>query len=135
MHKISNEFNGQNFWLQENLRYAEPYLRLEKCANIVNHLAEGKNCDLLDIGCGPATLGRLLQRNINYFGMDIAIHQPAPNLLATDIAQNEIKFGARTFDMIIAGGVFEYLGGVQNKKFAEIQRLLNKNGHFILTYT
>lgn len=135
MNKISNSYNDEAFWLEENLRYTKPHFRLEKCARIVNGLAKGAKCDLLDVGCGPATLGQLVAPNINYFGIDIAIQRAAPNLMALDIAHNEIKFGDKTFDIVVAGGLFEYLGEVQNKKFTEIQRLMKKNGKFVLTYT
>lgn len=133
--KISNAFHKKDFWLEENLRYAEPYFRLEKCARIVNDLARGRHCDLLDVGCGPATLAKLLQKNISYFGIDIAIHEPAPNLLERDFAQNEIRFDSKSFDFIVAAGVFEYLGGLQHKKFSEIRSMLRENGSFVVTYT
>lgn len=135
MEKISGGFNQKDFWLKENLRYSQPYFRLEKCARIVNALSRNKSCDLLDIGCGPATLARLLQENINYFGIDIAIHDPAPNLLELDFAQHEIGFGSKSFDVVVAAGVFEYLGSHENKKLSEIRRLLKKDGKFVVTYT
>ena len=39
------------------------------------------------------------------------------------------------FDIILAQGVFEYVGDFQSQKFAEITQLLNDGGTFILTYT
>ena len=135
MRKTTGHLYEKDFWLKENLRYSEPYFRLEKCARIVNALAQGMNCDLLDVGCGPATLARLLQKNINYFGVDIAIHDPVPNLLELDFAQNEIEYGSRCFDIVVATGVFEYLGGLQHEKFAEVQRIIKRNGKLVLTYS
>ncbi len=135
MQRAPNVFNDREFWLKENIRYSQPYFRLEKCAKIVNALSHSKTCDVLDVGCGPATLARLLQKNINYYGIDIAIHSPAVNLLEVDFAENEIKFGDKRFDIVVAAGVFEYLGGRQKKKFSEIRSLLSKDGKFIVTYT
>ncbi len=117
------------------MRYAEPYFRLEKCARIVNDLAQGKPCDLLDVGCGPATLGRLVRENINYFGMDIAIHRPAPFLRELDFSKNRIAFDDKLFDIVVMAGVFEYLGGLQNQKFTEVIKLLKPGGKFVVTYT
>jgi SAM-dependent methyltransferase len=97
-------------------------------------LAKGRDCDLLDVGCGPATLGKLLNNNIHYYGMDIAIHNPSPNLLEMDISQNVIRFGDKTFDLIMAGGFFEYMGGLQRIKLSEIQRILKKDGKFVVTF-
>lgn len=134
MYKDSDEFRAKDFWRKENLRYSQVHFRLEKCARIVNKLADGRECDLLDIGCGPATLAKLLEENIHYYGMDIAIQDPAPNLVEMDLAQNEIRFGTRTFDIAVVGGVFEYLGSLQRRKLAEIHVILNPNGKFVVTF-
>ncbi|MEW5976927.1 MAG: class I SAM-dependent methyltransferase [Acidobacteriota bacterium] len=135
MQRVSDQFNTRSFWLQENLRYLESYFRLEKCARIVNSIAHGVACDLLDVGCGPASLAGLLEQNIQYYGIDIAIHRPAANLVEKDIAQEVIRFGDRTFDIVVAAGIFEYMGVVQSRKLSEIQRLLRGNGKFVVTYT
>jgi SAM-dependent methyltransferase len=125
----------RDFWIQENLKHATPHYRLQKTARIVNRIAGGRECDVLDLGCGPATLMRLLRGNIHYYGIDIAIHDPAPNLLEADILQAPIKFGEMRFDIIVAQGLFEYVGDAQAAKFAEIARLLNQDGTFVVTYT
>ena len=135
MQKVFDSFFKKDFWIKENLRYADPYFRLEKCARIVNNIAGNEPRDLLDIGCGPGSLQELLNDNINYFGIDIAIHKPAPNLMERDLSQEEIGYDDRTFDLVVAGGLFEYMGGLQEKKLAEVKAVLRKNGRFILTYT
>lgn len=125
----------RDFWDEENLKFGEPWYRLEKSARIIGRLAGGRECTLLDIGCGPATLMRLLPANVHYFGIDIAIHNPAPNLVEADLVESEIAFGDQRFDLICALGVFEYLGQSQSRKFSEIAKILNRNGKFIVTYT
>ena len=65
----------------------QPHHRLEKVARLINRLAQGKKCTLLDVGCGPATLMRQLTPNIEYFGVDITIPESAPNLLEADLAR------------------------------------------------
>lgn len=124
----------RDFWRVENLNFVQPHFRLEKFARIVNKITQEKECDLLDVGCGPATLMYLLERNIHYYGIDIAIHHPAPNLIETDILDAPIKFGSRKFDVILAQGIFEYVGSFQSQKFAEIKELLKDNGTFIVSY-
>jgi SAM-dependent methyltransferase len=130
----SEKFYKRDFWIGENLKYAEPHFRLEKSARIVNRIAQGRECDLLDVGCGPATLMRLLHENIHYYGIDLAIHNSAPNLIETDFLANPIQFGDRQFDIILAQGVFEYVGSFQSQKFSEIKGLLNADGTFIVSY-
>lgn len=134
MQVVSDKYYKRDFWAGENLKYAEPHFRLQKAARIVNRIAHGRECDLLDVGCGPATLMRLTHKNIHYHGIDLAIHNPAPNLIETDFVANPIKFGNKSFDIILAQGVFEYVGSFQSQKFSEIKQLLKTHGTFIASY-
>lgn len=124
----------KDFWRQENLNYERPHLRMEKIARLVNKMAGGTARTLLDVGCGPATLRTLLDPGIRYYGIDIAIQEPAPNLLEADIVTSPIDFGGRRFDIVVAQGFFEYAGDHQSEKFAEIAGLLNDGGTFIASY-
>jgi SAM-dependent methyltransferase len=125
----------RDFWIRENRKHVPVHYRLQKSARIVNAIARRQECDLLDVGCGPATLMRLLQSNINYYGIDIAIHDPGPNLREVDILQQPISFDGRRFGIVAALGVFEYVGARQDLKFSEIAQLLGEHGRFVLTYT
>lgn len=122
------------FWRKENLKFDEPHYRSIKAVRIIKKLAQGRECSLLDVGCGPATLGRLLPGNINYYGIDIAIQNPSPNLLEADLRRAPIKFGDKRFDIVLAQGIFEYVGDSQSQKFAEIATILNEGGKFIVSY-
>jgi SAM-dependent methyltransferase len=124
----------KDFWSKENLKFSPPSYRLEKASRIINKIANGRECDLLDIGCGPAPLQYLLGKNINYYGIDIAIHDPAPNLIEADLLEAPIRFGDKHFDIILAQGFFEYVAGFQAQKFTEIAGLLNDGGVFIVSY-
>jgi SAM-dependent methyltransferase len=128
-------FHKRDFWISENSKHIPAHYRLRKSARIITSIARGRQCDLLDIGCGPATLGRLLPGSIRYHGIDIAIHEPAPNLREVDFAENPIEFGGERFDIVVMLGVFEYLGGLQSRKFTEIAGLLKDGGTFLVTYT
>jgi SAM-dependent methyltransferase len=124
----------RDFWSKENLKFTEPHFRMEKAARIINRIADGKDSDLLDVGCGPAALAGLLQENIHYHGIDIAIHDQAPYLRETDFLEAPIGFEDRQFSIVLAQGVFEYLGASQLQKFAEIRDILMADGKFIVTY-
>ena len=132
--QVPEKYYKRDFWAAENLKYAKPHFRLAKAARIVNKLAQDKGCELLDVGCGPATLARLLNKTIQYYGIDIAIHNPAPNLLQSDFIANPIEFDGRQFDIIVAQGVFEYVGKFQAQKLAEIKQLLKKDGTLLVSY-
>jgi cyclopropane fatty-acyl-phospholipid synthase-like methyltransferase len=124
----------RDFWRNEKLRYANPHYRLEKTSQIVNKLASGRSQTLLDVGCGPAMLMRLLTPNIRYFGIDISIRDPAPNLIESDFLASPIGFDGQQFDIVVAQGVFEYMGEFQDDKFAEIAAILNPGGTFVVSY-
>src|SRR5690349_23376592 len=103
---VSDTLYKKDFWSKENQKYSRPHYRLEKSARIINRLARDKKCKLLDVGCGPAALSPLLRPNIQYYGIDIAIHDPAPNMIEADFLETPISFGNKHFDIVIAQGVF-----------------------------
>jgi glycosyltransferase involved in cell wall biosynthesis/SAM-dependent methyltransferase len=124
----------QDFWRNENMKYAEPHHRMLKVSRIVNELAEGGEKRLLDIGCGPATLATLLEPNIRYYGMDVALQKRSPNLSECDILEERITSEHAPFDLVVAQGIFEYLADRQEQKLAEIADLLSTGGRFIVSY-
>lgn len=134
MAQIAEKYYARDFWAQENLKYVKPHFRLAKAAHIVNRIADHRPCELLDVGCGPATLATVIEPNIDYYGIDIAIHNSAPNLLETDFLAKPIGFDNKQFDIVVAQGVFEYVGAFQMQKFGEIKKLLKKNGRFVASY-
>jgi SAM-dependent methyltransferase len=128
------KYYDKEFWSQENQKYSSPHYRMEKCARLVNQLAGPLDCDLLDVGCGPATLRQLLRPNIHYYGIDIALPTAAPTLREVDIVKSPIQFDDQKFDIVVAQGLFEYMGEQQDQKLAEIARILMPNGRFVTSY-
>jgi SAM-dependent methyltransferase len=107
---------------------------MRKVARTVSRLVGDRECDLLDVGCGPGTLQRLMPANVHYHGIDIAIPEPAENLLEVDILETSIGFRGMKFDLVVAQGMFEYVGEYQSQKFAEVAKVLKDDGKFVLTY-
>jgi SAM-dependent methyltransferase len=124
----------KEFWTDEHRHFVDPHFRLRKSARLINKMASDRPCTLLDVGCARAALHPLLRPTIDYFGIDIAIAQPAANLKEIDLLDNPIDFDGRRFDFVVAQGLFEYLEGVQEDKFHEIAKILSPTGHFIVTY-
>lgn len=124
----------RDFWSKEHPKFVEPHYRMVKAARIINKLAQSRECSLLDVGCGPGTLSRLLPTNIHYYGIDIAIHDNAPNFIEADLREEPIQFGDKRFDIVLAQGLFEYVGDTQSQKFAEIAQILNPGGKFVVSY-
>jgi SAM-dependent methyltransferase len=130
----SAKYYKKDFWSTENLKYEKPHFRMRKMARMISRLAADREYDLLDVGCGPGTLQRLMPPNVHYHGVDISIPVPADNLLEADILEAPIDFRGMGFDFVVAQGMFEYVGEHQSKKFAEIAGLLKRGGRFVLTY-
>lgn len=130
----STGYYKREFWVEENAKYTRPHHRMRKVARITNGLAGTVPCAVLDVGCGPATLQGLLAPNVAYFGIDIAVHDPAPNLKESDVVEEPIGFGDRRFDIVVAQGLFEYLGAAQDRKLAEIAEVLRPRGWLVVTY-
>jgi len=128
------KLHKRDFWAVENRNYAAPHYRLEKSARLINKIAAGRRRTLLDVGCGPATLARLLDPGIEYFGIDIAIQEPADNLIEADFLDGPIDFRGRRFDLVVAQGVFEYVGAHQDQKLAEIAGTVADDGVFLASY-
>lgn len=134
MTEATENYRSRDYWIVENALYAKPSFRLQKCARIVQELTKGRACSLLDVGCGPAALRECLSPNFSYYGIDIAIHQPASYLQEIDFGRNTICFDNKRFDVVTALGVFEYMGEYQNRKMQEIRDILNPDGKFIMSY-
>ncbi len=134
MKQIPENYRDRDYWIVENSIYAKASFRLMKCARAINQLAGDRECALLDVGCGPAALRPLLNPNIRYYGIDIAIHEPAAHLKELDIARQPIDFDGRRFDFVAALGFFEYMGDQQNRKLEEIKAILKDDGKFIMSY-
>jgi len=127
-------YYARDFWSDENLKYVEPHFRMLKSARVITRLAGNRELSLLDVGCGPATLKRLIPPTVRYHGIDIAIHGQDPNLREADIVKSPITFGDQHFDIVIAQGFFEYVGDYEAQKFDEIAQLLAPGGTFIVSY-
>ena len=125
----------RDFWGKENLKFGRPWYRIEKSATADKRAGRRQRVRPSRYRLRAGALMQVLPPNIQYYGIDIAIQEPAPNLMEVDILKNPIRFGDKRFDIIIAQGLFEYLGGVQSQKFAEIAELLNDDGIFIVSYT
>ena len=134
MTQIAENFRDRNYWIVENTIYTKASFRLRKCARVLNELAGSRDCALLDVGCGPAALRPLLNPNIEYYGIDIAIHEPAAHLKELDIAWKPIDFSGRRFDFVVAFGFFEYMGVQQEQKIREISEILKDDGKFMMSY-
>lgn len=128
------KYYKKDFWSKETLKYSEPHFRMRKVAQLVSSQARDQQCSLLDIGCGPAALAKILPPNVDYYGIDISITNPAENLIEADILERRIDFRGMKFDFVVTQGLFEYLGAYQSQKFAEISATLKDHGKFILTY-
>lgn len=129
-----------SYWAVETKKYETPHRRLKRLADELNRLplSAGK---VLDLGCGPGTLGRLLDRSrLAYAGVDVF---PQPDF-GGRYGQFDLENGpwsdfpfAEKFDAIVLSGVMEYLSA---QRLAELfrfikQNLLKPDGIILASYT
>ena len=107
---------------------------MEKAARIINGLGRGRERSLARRRLRASHLGAPPAAEYQYYGIDISIPEPAPNLIEADLLASPIGFDDKRFDIVLAQGFFEYMGEFQRQKFAEIAELLNPGGTFVLTY-
>ena len=124
----------RDFWSKENLKFSQPHFRMDKTARIIRRIAgepRGRPAGhRLRSGCAePAAAAQLALLRHRH-----GHPEAGPYLLESDIMTEPIAFGGRHFDIIVAQGVFEYLPGVQDQKFAEIAAILKPGGTFLVTY-
>jgi cyclopropane fatty-acyl-phospholipid synthase-like methyltransferase len=55
-------------------------------------------------------------------------------LIETDFVAQPIRFQDKTFDIVVAMGVFEYMGEHEEEKLVEIESLLKPGGRFLMSY-
>lgn len=97
-----------------NDRYAR--MRLQITASLIIPFIENREvADILDIGCYTGDLLKILPRKVNYFGVDsdaeaLKIAQArGAETFRIDLESEDLDFGGRKFDIIVATEVLEHL--------------------------
>ena len=118
----------KDFWRREHAKFLRPHYRLEKSASLINRIVGSSPCSLLDVRMRPGDPGIIapaehrLSRDRHLDG------GPAPNLLEADILREPIAFPDKSFDMVVAFGLFEYLEDQQDLKLVEIRKFSQWTG-------
>lgn len=120
--------------------------------NLLTFLGLREHHYLLDVGCGPLRVGRLLIPYLlpnHYFGIDVAkwaidaaiTHELGKDILAvkapTFSIEGEFRLSklGRWFDFILAQGVLCYMGTRHMRTcFAEAKAVMKKESVFVATY-
>ncbi|WP_284352581.1 class I SAM-dependent methyltransferase [Roseisolibacter agri] len=93
---------------------------------------------LLDLGCGPAALRRLLPADIAYYGADLTAEALPPGresdrFAVADLNADADPFPGRTFDVLVVSGMFEYVRDPR-AFLTLVRRKTRPGGHLVLTY-
>lgn len=124
-------------WNDRAGAFGTPHLRLRVIAGIVASLPGGART-LLDVGCSPGTLGAMLPRGTDYFGVDIAseimpVGTSPDHFVVADLNAGEEPFPAQRFDVVVVSGMFEYIRD-PSAFMRLLARRVRPGGHLILTY-
>lgn len=127
----------QEHWNDRARAFGTPHARLRAIANLVASLPGGPGT-LLDLGCGPATLGSMLPSGTDYFGVDIVgdvmpVETSPDHFAVADLNRGEEPFPSRRFDVVVVSGMFEYIRD-PSAFINLLARKVRPGGHLILTY-
>jgi SAM-dependent methyltransferase len=122
-------------WQQETTLYDRPHPRLVRMARLLTELPQRR---LLDVGCSTAAMRRLLPRDFEYYGCDIADHARA-SLGADRFRQIDLNescdlspFAGRQIDLVHIGGVLEYLDR-PCELLSAVRELVGRGGRLVLS--
>ena len=128
------------YWSGETQKYQEPHLRLKRLAGEINRLPL-KTGTVLDLGCGPGTLGHLLDRSrFQYFGVDVFKQELATGAYGQfDLDHDDwdqFSFQQK-FDVVVLSGVLEYLAPERIEELLRFirQNLVKPETVLVVTYT
>ncbi len=124
------------YWKKETQKYQTPHLRLLRIVEeIRQHKQHGR---VLDIGCGPQTLGSMLGTAYEYYGVDVVGTGDA-HFQAFDFEQHSLtEFPFKeTFDIVTCSGLLEYLSLAKIEELLKLihSTLLTQESLFVATYT
>jgi len=92
---------------------------------IIKMIQEG---NLLDVGCGDGNFAKIINKNVEYYGIDIK--KNSNGVKECDITKDRFPFKNNFFDTVIMLEVLEHIPDYTNC-FLEIKRVLKKDGVFI----
>lgn len=93
-------------WAGEVAAYDVAHRRLRQVAALV---AASKARTVLDVGCGPGALARLLP-GVRYTGIDfVAASDPAFEFFECDFNRSPLPSGIGPFDAVVCSGLLEYI--------------------------
>lgn len=137
-------WHGQTYSpeFQNHLHY---WVRQEKTLKLLDELNLPKGSKILELGYGGGeTAGKILERGYTYYGVDISQHlyERAIKNYSTFIKNHQayfyqgsfeekLRFEDNFFDLVIICGAIHYSGKITNN-FIETERVLKKNGHYII---
>ena len=139
---VSAEYEDNSFHRKDNLYPANAF-RYELVIDFLKSKPKGK---VLDAGCGPGLMTRLLQKR----GWDVVACDYSEGMVATsrkkakeeslpDVYQHlplsELSKLNEKFDYIILNGVLPYISNEEEPKvFSEIKKVLKKDGFLIASH-
>ena len=106
---------------------------MRKVARMVARMAGGRECDLLDVGCGPGTLQYLMRRMCITTASTYRFLSPPRTFSRQDIVESPIDFRGMKFDFVVAQGIIEYVGSTSPRSSPR-SPTCSRSGKFVLTY-
>lgn len=103
--------------------------------NRIKEISKGKRLKILDIGCFPYHVGKMLEDlEHEVYGIS-SYHEPIKkkNIKILNIEKEKLPFENNFFDLVLLNEVLEHLVDSPLILFNEIHRVTKKDGYFMLT--
>ncbi|MFA6106358.1 MAG: TylF/MycF/NovP-related O-methyltransferase [Patescibacteria group bacterium] len=127
------------YWTAESRKYKKPHKRINEIYGEI--IKGGSGGSIIDIGCGPASLGEMLKNsNYKYAGVDVFMQKIVFGRYAVfDLEKDNFKnfpFN-EIFNVIVISGVIEYLSIDRVRELLRYlnSNLSNKDTKILITYT
>lgn len=128
-----------DYWSAESQKYVQPHCRIKKIARELKFIDD--RTTILDIGCGPAPLAKLLtDAQVKYYGVDVFNQDGFPGYYKKfDLSQDDFSVFPfkQYFTNIVMSGVLEYLSPVRASALLAyvVENLSNSDTQFVISFT
>jgi len=120
--------------------FIDHFIHIESVVNLLIKFYPGKNCTVIDLGCGTGMLSKVLaSHGFRVIGIDVsmeslrALKQSDKRVALLQGDAESLPFSDQSHQALVCLGVWRHLRCLE-LVLDEICRVLKKDGHFILGY-
>jgi methionine biosynthesis protein MetW len=133
------EFNSNRYATDDDMDILMHYSRYKKIIQLIQQIrVQKKNIKVLDLGCGPGHLGKMiLEEGFDVWGADISDNsiqlakEKGLKVIKASF-EDRLPFQDQEFDIVVSSEVIEHIYDTESF-IQEINRIMKKNASLIIT--